>query len=111
MLEQFTYEIQRNNETRKREYQTGNLESLSVITLYSDEGSTEFRNGKIETVFPKIYGGGTTKIYIDPSVFSAVAGHQNEGESHKEYAERMKSGGGVSLGGGFSGGVSSGGGY
>lgn len=112
MLEQIAYEMPRVSESegRQRVYVVGDLESLSSVALYSKEGDTVFRNGRIETIFPKIDDNGTAKIYINPSNFSGIAGFQMDGESHEDYARRMKDGGGISLGGGFSG-LSSGGGY
>ena len=85
-------------------FSSSDLENLSSIVLYSSGflksiplGGTNFRGGRIETVFPKIDGFGTLKIYINPFNFSGLAGYQEEGESHKDYAKRMKEDGGVDL--------------
>jgi hypothetical protein len=99
------------NSLTERIYSVVDLSGLSSVALYSGDSDTDFRNGKIETIFPKINGNDTLKIYIDPFKFSGIAGYQGGGESHKEYAKKMKSEGGISLGGGFSGGFSSGSGY
>jgi len=83
---------------RERVYNIVDLESLSASALYAKD--------KLETGVDVAKDGTAYKFYtnIRPSwnFGETELGIQESGESHKSYAERMKSGGGTSLGGGFS---------
>ena len=85
-------------------FSSGDLENLSSSVMYSSGFlrssplvNTDIRGGRIETIFPKIDGLGTLKVYIDPFNFKGKAGYQKKEESHKEYAKRMEDGEGVNL--------------
>lgn len=98
MLEQIAYRFSKVPEQRQRVYQIEDLERLSAGVLYSDgDGKNFFDNGRIETVLSKFINNDTLKIYIDPFNFGVTAGYQKEGESHEDYAKRMKETGGFSI--------------
>ena len=78
-------------------YQLVDLVYMSPIALYDKD--------KLETGVDIAKDGTAYKFYtnISPFNFGAVnLGVQNSGESHKEYAKRMKETDGIQISGGFS---------
>ena len=49
--------------------------------------NTVKRDGRLETVLPKFNGNDTVKIYINPTTGETIAGYQNGGEEHGNYAK------------------------
>ena len=45
------------------------------------------RDGTMETILPKFIGNDTVKIYINPLTGKTIAGYQEGGEKHGDYAK------------------------
>lgn len=97
MLEQIAYQLPKSSEERQVVYQVGDLESLSSVALYAKD--------KIKIGQDLEKDGTMYKFYTDISLINfgdTELGIQEKGEKHKDYAKKMKEGGGISLGGGLS---------